>query len=284
VYEGFVEVAWVGSTETLKVPVTMHLVSQSTPLISKGGVVSAALFAPNDQPGGELVGGMFAAIFGRRLADSPAGAPSVPFTNLLNGVRVTMGGLPSAMVYVSDLQLVVVVPQALTQQGANAQALDEVDVVVQKNGESSPPERIRLAPLRPQLFSQNQAGDGPGAILNVIGSNQVQLNTFDDTARRTQAVSLFGTGFGPTQVAIPDGFAAVGVNPILASVQVLVGGVDAQVLFAGLSPQSPHLYQINVIVPINAPIGCEVPLTVTADGIAANEVTMAVSANGGSCQ
>jgi uncharacterized protein (TIGR03437 family) len=45
-----------------------------------------------------------------------------------------------------------------------------------------------------------------------------------------------------------------------------VGGQQAQVLFSGLTPQTVGLYQINIIVPANAPTGLQ-PLTVSINGV-----------------
>jgi len=143
---------------------------------------------------------------------------------------------------------------------------------------------IRLIPLQPLLFSQNQRGDGPGAILNFVGAGTVQLNTFDDPARPTQAISLFGTGFGPTRIPVLDGFAASTTNPITGAIRVTVGGIDAHILFAGLSPNSPHLYQVNAIIPVGSPIGCEVPIKVFVDSMSSNEVTAAITANSEPCR
>jgi len=284
VSRGFVEIAWIGSARTVSVPVVLNLVSATGPLISENGVVNAATFRPNGQPGGEIAGGMFVAVFGSRLATRTLRAATVPLPNELAGTAMTIGGIPSPLVFVSDQQIVGVAPQGLTDFPATAQSLSAADVIVIHDGEASPAERIRLTPLRPLLFSQNQAGTGPAAALNAISSTQVQLNTFDDPARPSQVVSLFGTGFGPTQIPILDGFAATGANPVTGSVRATLGGANVPVQFAGLSPQSPHLYQVNITLPGDAMIGCEVPVKVAVDGVESNEVTLSISRNGEPCR
>jgi uncharacterized protein (TIGR03437 family) len=40
------------------------------------------------------------------------------------------------------------------------------------------------------------------------------------------------------------------------------------------------LYQINITVPVNAPLGAAVPVTIAVDGIESNTVTLAISASG----
>jgi uncharacterized protein (TIGR03437 family) len=48
------------------------------------------------------------------------------------------------------------------------------------------------------------------------------------------------------------------------------------VTFAGLAPGWVGLYQVNVQVPANAPVGGNVPVALSVGGVAANQVTMAV--------
>ena len=48
------------------------------------------------------------------------------------------------------------------------------------------------------------------------------------------------------------------------------------VSFSGLAPGFVGLYQVNVQVPANAPVGDAVPVALRVGGMAANQVTMAV--------
>jgi uncharacterized protein (TIGR03437 family) len=58
--------------------------------------------------------------------------------------------------------------------------------------------------------------------------------------------------------------------------RVTVGGVSAQVLFSGLAPGSVGEYQINILVPANAPSGSADAVVVTIAGAVSNTVTMAI--------
>ena len=58
--------------------------------------------------------------------------------------------------------------------------------------------------------------------------------------------------------------------------KAIIGGVEAQVLFAGLSPGFSGLYQVNARVPANAPLGNEVEITVEVSGQASRPVTIAI--------
>jgi len=59
-------------------------------------------------------------------------------------------------------------------------------------------------------------------------------------------------------------------------VTVTIGGVPVVPSFAGLAPGWVGLYQVNVEVPPNAPVGDAVPVVVSVGGVTSNQVTMAV--------
>ena len=76
---------------------------------------------------------------------------------------------------------------------------------------------------------------------------------------------------------------AVSGNPLVFTrVQptVTIGGQTARVLFSGMAPGWVGLWQINVQIPAEIPAsvtpGSAVPLTITADGVTSNTVTIAV--------
>jgi uncharacterized protein (TIGR03437 family) len=48
---------------------------------------------------------------------------------------------------------------------------------------------------------------------------------------------------------------------------VLVGGITVQVDFAGLSPQFPGVYQLNLTLPSNIPAGNAVPVQIQVGGV-----------------
>jgi len=59
-------------------------------------------------------------------------------------------------------------------------------------------------------------------------------------------------------------------------VTVAIGNGPATVPFAGLAPGFVGLYQVNVQVPANSPIGDAVPLALSVAGVAANPLTIAI--------
>jgi uncharacterized protein (TIGR03437 family) len=62
----------------------------------------------------------------------------------------------------------------------------------------------------------------------------------------------------------------------LAIPSVAIGGVAVTVTFSGLAPELVGVYQVNALVPEDAPTGDAVPLVLSIEGIASNTVTIAV--------
>ncbi len=89
-------------------------------------------------------------------------------------------------------------------------------------------------------------------------------------AKPGEFVSLFGTGFGPTNPTFQAGELVNGLAPLRDPVTVTIGGTTvpaADVQFAGATPGSINgLYQINVRVPATAADG-DVPVSVRIGGV-----------------
>ena len=65
--------------------------------------------------------------------------------------------------------------------------------------------------------------------------------------RPGDVVLLYGTGFGPTDPACPTGELVAAPARLKSPVAIRIGGVDATVVWAGLSMAG--LYQFNVRIP-----------------------------------
>ncbi len=88
---------------------------------------------------------------------------------------------------------------------------------------------------------------------------------------------LYCNGLGPVNNQPADGALASSteLSTTTTTPTVTIGGKKAQVLFSGLAPGFPGLYQINVIVPADAPTGAQ-PLIVTIGGVASPAATLPV--------
>jgi uncharacterized protein (TIGR03437 family) len=229
-------------------------VSDLTTIESKpsvGSVVSAASFLPG------IVDGSWVSILGTNLSattrswrDDEIVDGRLPTT--LDGVSVTIGGLPAAISYISPTQLNVQAP-ATGKTGP-------VIVVVNNNLATSPPVNADLRRNAPGLFVFIPGGgkypaalvvssDGATAYLGPAGLFGTALAT--RPARPGEILVLYATGLGPTDPPVTPGLVFSGAARTTDPVAVTVGGMDAPVAFAGLV--SPGLYQLNATVPNVAP-------------------------------
>jgi uncharacterized protein (TIGR03437 family) len=77
-------------------------------------------------------------------------------------------------------------------------------------------------------------------------------------ARPGDIVTLYGTGFGPTNPSYLPGQFSSGQAVLLQPITVTIAGTtltSEDILYAGLSPDSPGFYQFNLRVPLSAPDG-----------------------------
>ena len=77
-------------------------------------------------------------------------------------------------------------------------------------------------------------------------------------ARPGDIVTLYGTGFGPTNPSYLPGQFSIGQAVLLQPVTVTIAGITLaaeDVLYAGLSPDAPGFYQFNLRIPGSVPDG-----------------------------
>jgi len=245
------------------------------PVLPAGGVVNGASFTPAGSPSGPVAPGTIVAIFGQNLATSLAVASSVPLSTNLNGTSVTFGGVAAPLFFVSAGQANAQVPFNVPPGTVNVQ--------VSKSGQTSSNQPVILATFSPGIFSLNQSGSGPGAILIANSATFAQpAGSIPQRDARPAAkgefVTIFCTGLGPVDPPVASGVTAPSSTLALTTTKpvVTVAGISADVPFSGLAPGFVGLYQINIQVPANAPSGPAVNVQISIGGVAGNVVTMAV--------
>ena len=158
--------------------------------------------------------------------------------------------------------------------------LGAVQLTVSYQGITSAPVTFQVSETNFGAFSLS-GGTGPGIIQNVVTSTDYRLNSQAESARAGQIAILWGTGLG--LINGPDDLPPP-VGNLPTPVQVLVGGRPAAISYRGRSPGNAGVDNLYFTVPADAPTGCTVPVQVILNGgESSNEVTMAISANGGSC-
>lgn len=109
---------------------------------------------------------------------------------------------------------------------------------------------LRAVPNLAALYSQSGDGLGPALAFHSDGSPI----TDQSPAAPGETIILFATGMGDVNPSLAEGLAPSGSNLVATPPQVTIGGntAFAEIRFAGLAPDFPGVYQLNVVVPPGA--------------------------------
>ncbi|MGA2329050.1 MAG: hypothetical protein ABSH05_22510 [Bryobacteraceae bacterium] len=220
------------------------------PEITAAGVVNAASYQ-----GGAVAPGEIVAIFGTGLGPAQIAYSSYDATgnlgNLAGGTKVFFDGVQAPVIYALEGQVSAIVPYS---------AASGTKVRVEYQGRGSNEVTVPVAAAVPGIFRYPLSTQG--VVVQEAGFNSDQL-----PVERGQIVWFYVTGEGQTVPAGVDGKLPLAPNwPAPAdALTVTFGGVPGRVDFKGLVYAG--VLQLNVWVPANAPVGSNVPLTVTVGGI-----------------
>jgi uncharacterized protein (TIGR03437 family) len=258
--EGFLAVASQNTGRTLTVSYWGDFLFPST-----SGVINAASLGAGPTA---VAAGSWVSIFGSQMTPGAVvSATSVPLPTSLAGITVFIGGTPAPLLYVSPTQINAQIPQEVAGRTTTS-----LQVVV--NAVASAAATINLASTGPGIYTLNQSGSGRGAILH-SGSHFVVSST--DPAKPGEILEVYANGLGATNPLVATGQAASS-NPLSSVIfgpSASIGNLPATVRFAGLAATFVGLYQVNVEVPSNAPVGDDV-LVLTSNGVASNPVIVSV--------
>jgi uncharacterized protein (TIGR03437 family) len=167
------------------------------------------------------------------------------------GVTVSFNGVAAPLLYVSSSQINALVPYEMAGQVA-------ANVVVTYTNSSSTVFQARITDSAPAIFSASQGGNGQGAILNQNYSG----NGANSPAAKGSIVQIFGTGEGQLVPGVATGSITPGSPPFpmpIDKVTVTIGGVSAQVTYAGEAPGLiAGLLQVDAVVPSNIGSGAQI--------------------------
>jgi len=240
--------------------------------IAPGGVLNAASF---DKSGVGVAPGSLVTIFGTGLGATQADADTVPFSTVLGGVRVTVNGVNATLRDVIPAAGIVNAQIPFEVLQAAGQTSGMVDVAVAFGGNLAT-QSVKIVPAAPGLFTI-PSGVGNAILVNLtdfsiaapVGSIQ-GFTTHPIT--RGQNAFFYATGLGAMTPPVADGSDGGGVTSTVNSTPIVwIGGVNtgvmAPVIFAGQASGYPGVYQVNIMVPNNAPTGSAVQIQVqSADG------------------
>jgi uncharacterized protein (TIGR03437 family) len=240
--------------------------NQSVPIVSTGGVVSAASFAAF-QP---VAPGSFISIFGTRLSNGLTVSPSVPYSTRLGATSAVLGSRELALQFAADGQINAVIPFDVP--------LNATQQLVVANGDAvSQPQPVIIAAAQPAVFTQNLQGTGPAIAVAFTSDGRSFLVDAAHPARAGDALVIYSAGLGAVDPPVPAGTPAPSspLSRTTNTVTATIGGVNAEVFFAGLAPGFPAIYQVNAIVPAGVS-GPAVPLVLKVAGRESAPVTIAV--------
>jgi uncharacterized protein (TIGR03437 family) len=243
----------------------------SPPSIKAGGVVSASAFGAFTA----IALGSWIEIYGSNLATDSRGWAGADFNGVnaptsLDGTKVTIGGQPAFIDYISPGQVNAQVPSnvaagpqpVIVTTAAGASSAYTITVNAEQPG--------LLAPLSFNIGGKQYAAalfsDGvtyvlpPGAIAGLASRR----------AQPGDSITLYGIGFGPVTPNIPAGQIVQLNNAVVLPFHVFLGQTEATVSYAGLAPNAVGLYQFNMVVP-NIPASDSVPLTFTLGGVSGTQ-------------
>lgn len=190
--------------------------------------------------------GSWIAIFGTNLASTTRWWRSEEIVSgrlptQLDGVSVAVNGSAAAIHYISPTQVNVQVPEVAPGAAAPVQ-------VTTSQGASTV--TVAIQPMAPALFTydaenRRYAAAQHSGDYSIVGRAGLYLGS--TPARPGEVVVLYGTGFGPTSPPVAAGQVVTQASRLAYPVTVTIGGVQAEVMWAGLS--GAGLCQLNVRVP-----------------------------------
>jgi uncharacterized protein (TIGR03437 family) len=223
---------------------------QAVPTISKNGIVTASAF-------GSFVGaaapGSYVEIYGQYLAGTTRGWASSDFTGnkaptSLDGVSVTLNGIPAYVNYVSPTQVNIQVPDSIS--AGTASLVVSFEGVIGQAGSLliNTQEPGLLAPASFKVGSRQYVAAVHAATNAFVSSGNIP-GIPAAPAAPGETLIFYGTGFGPISNGSVAGLIASGQSTLANSFAMTIGGAPATVNYDGLAPGLVGVYQFNAVVP-----------------------------------
>ena len=257
---------------------TLTIASPTAPTISAGGIASAGLSVPAITA---LSVNALASIFGTQFA--PVGtALQVGSSDLVSGqiptnfhgVCVLFGRVRAPVLEIFPNQVTVQVPSV----GPGSVNITVVTQCDSPGAQTSNAIAVQIQAASPEFFYfvQNANGQNPIAAIDAVtgayvGASNLIPGAIFTPAKPGEYLTLFATGFGPTNPAVGPGQLPATAATITSDITVVFGGVTlapANILYAGVTNDA-GLYQLSIQVPANVPNGNQT-LVVTVGGISSS--------------
>jgi uncharacterized protein (TIGR03437 family) len=253
------------------IPVTLTVLpNPNAPSAAITQVVDGASYL-----GGAVSPGEVLVLFGAKLGPATL-VHTQPGSNglypsSLNGWTVKFDELPAPILYLSDKQSAVVAPFGIAGRTST-------NISITSGGKQSLPVTVSVSATNPAVFTADSSGSGMAAAVNVAADGSTSPNTVTTPAKAGGILTFYVSGLGVTTPVMQDGaLTAPPLPKLVASIHVLVAGVEARVLYAGPAPgEIAGLTQVNIQIPTSTPSGLVPLLVVAGDSASQPGVNLAV--------
>jgi len=264
---GFQFVRWSGDLSgtypsgvlTMSAPHGVLATLNRVPYIAPAGVRNAV----GDTPGSSVAAGSIITIYGESLAPSLQVGPVNPLAQTIAGVTITVNDRILGLLYVSPEQINAELPSDFPPGSYTLQ--------VHAQGQPDVAATFTVVRNAPGLFTVTLASQPYAMAFHPDGS----MVTASSPAQAAETVSLLGTGFGPYNSPIIDGFFPPVPDPTLADpVTISAGDQNPTAVWVGAAAGFSGVTAVNFTIPDGMPSGTTVPITVTVNGVASNTVML----------
>jgi uncharacterized protein (TIGR03437 family) len=218
---------------------------QAAPFFPATGVVSGGSLLP-----GPIAPNTWVVLKGNDMSPVTATwkvtGSALPTT--VSGVGVTVNGEAAPVDAVSNTQIEFLVPADVTLGTAQIQTTN--------NGLTSASVSATVNSIAPSFFTigtNSKNGDVYIAATHAngafIGPAGLITGTTTTPATAGETIAIYGTGFGQTSPAAPNGQVLSSALPLPVPPTIVIDGEVASVTFAGMV--EPGVYQFNVVIPAN---------------------------------
>jgi uncharacterized protein (TIGR03437 family) len=247
---------------SMNVPRTVAALFDAVPYIAPTGVQNGA--GPTPQPG--VAPGSAISIFGSNLATAVTTGPDSPLAQTLSGTVVQAANRLLPLFFVSPGQINAELPADFAEGPAT--------LTVSAQGQPDVHAGFTVVRNAPGLFQQAVGRQSFAVALHEDGS----AVTTDSPALRGELLTVYGTGFGPTDNLRPVGFALPQTPPflLLDVASVLVGDAVLAAENAFAAPARVAVDAVQFRLGDGAPTATNAPLRVRINGQESNTVLLPV--------
>jgi len=215
-------------------------------------IVNAADGGKSVAPGGLI------SIYGKNMSPTSVATSQMPLPTALGQSCLVANGTLVPLLFVSSTQINAQLP---------ARANGSTTLTIHTPGGVSDNFNLSVSGTAPSVFTSGAVGPLTG-LATVVRADNNQLVTPTNPLHGNDSVVVYLTGLGATSPAVDDGMPAP-LEPLATAMvnpTVTLGGMNLNVLYAGLVPGYVGVYQINATVPFGVPQGMEIPLVIDQGG------------------